>query len=348
MFDVAIVGAGVAGLNCARLLAKEGYKIILIEKKKEIGKPSKCAGLVSYRILKLLKMDKDIILNKVRKGIFISKKFRFELESKKPVYVLDREKLDKFLFEEVKNFGAIAKLGEEFLDLKINKHFVWIKTSKKTYKTKILIGADGAFSKVAKVLKIERPKKILFGLQTTAKGSFNPNEVEVWFDVAPNFFGWVIPLNEEFARIGLAAIKNPNFYFKNFLKKRIGKILKPDTSGIIRPGLIKRSCCERVLVVGDAACQLKPFSGGGIIYSLISSKIAANACKEAIEKNDFNSNFFEIRYEREWRKKLEFAIIKGLIFRKIFDIFKADPIFLFIKMFGLKKALEKFDFDLLK
>jgi digeranylgeranylglycerophospholipid reductase len=102
------------------------------------------------------------------------------------------------------------------------------------------------------------------------------------------------------------------------LRKRVKKFVHPDTGGIIKFGLIKKSVAERVLLVGDAAMQVKPFSGGGIIYSLIASELASLAILKSLAKNDFSEEFLKKSYEEEWKRKLTSPMIKGLMLRKLF------------------------------
>ena len=67
MYDVVIVGAGPAGCRAAELIANKGYKVLILEQQKQVGKPVQCAGLVSWRLKKLLpNLPKNIIVNKIR------------------------------------------------------------------------------------------------------------------------------------------------------------------------------------------------------------------------------------------------------------------------------------------
>ncbi len=320
MYDVAIIGASASGNKIAEIVAKKGYKVLLIEEHKKIGFPSKCTGLVSYRIKELLpEIDEKIIQNEIDRAEFIFKDKKFEIKSKNRMYVLDRSKLDKFLFERAIAFGAEAKLGEKFLRVEKFTSSYRIHTTSGNYDAKILVGADGAFSQVAKIFNLFEEKEFFVGVQATVDGKFEKDKVELWFgDFAKDFFGWVVPINEKYAKVGLATKENVHNNFKKFLRKRVRKFVHPDTSGIIKFGLIKSSVADRVLLVGDAAMQVKPFSGGGIIYSLIASQLAALAILKALARNDFSKEFFEENYEKEWKRKLAWPMRKGLLMRKLF------------------------------
>jgi geranylgeranyl reductase family protein len=353
VYDVIVVGASVAGCRTAELIALKGFRVLVLEEHKKVGEPIKCAGLVSWRIRKLFpQLPNNIFINKIKKGKFFSPNGNFfVLKSKKPAYVIDRKKLDCYLATKAKKAGVRISLNESFLNFLNKRNSIIVKTIRRRYETKILIGADGANSLVAKRAGIKQPSKIFVGIQTTAKGDFDSNAVELWFgSIAPKFFAWVIPENEKYARIGLASEKNSRKNFEIFMKRRIGKIYKPNVFGIIRTGLIKESVAERIMLVGDAACQVKPFSGGGIIYSLITSKICADATIKALENNKFDKTFLRKNYDLVWKEKLEHAIKKGLFYRKFLNLFSdkgLNLLFSLIKKFGVI-YLEKFDYDLLK
>jgi flavin-dependent dehydrogenase len=294
-------------------------------------------------------IPKKIIYNKIKSAKFFSPNGNcLELKPKYPVYVIDRVELDKFLFDKVKNKIEV-RTGEKFESFRYIENSLMIKTNKESYYSKVLIGADGPNSIIRKQLGI-KPKNFLLGLQTTVKGEFNPDSVELWFGpkICPNFFAWVVPLDETFARVGIATNNNVMKFFDNFLKKRIGYIKKPDVVGKIPYGLINRSSGDRIMLAGDAAFQVKPFSGGGIVYGLIASEVCANTAIKSIEENRFDKRFFQKNYDNLWKDKLSLPIMKGLILRKVFNNLPDSLLdILFYSVGHSKKILENWDMDLL-
>lgn len=353
-YDVIVVGASVSGCRTAELIAKQSYKVLVLEEHKEIGRPVKCTGLVSWRLKELLpELPKNIIVNTVGKAKFFSPNGNhFTLKSKKSVYVIDRGKLDRYLSERAKNINVEIKTLTRFENFRYVDDGIEVKTNKGKTKTKILIGADGANSLVAKQSNLKQPDETLIGIQTTVDGNFEQDTVELWFGskTAPNFFAWVVPENENRARVGLATNKNPKEYLDRFLKERIGKTNKPDVGGLIRIGLMNETVADRVLLVGDAAYQIKPFSAGGIVYGLIASQCCTDACIFALQKNKFNKEFLKNQYDKKWKRILEKPIKKGLLYRKILYKFSDEQLNLFFsagKKLKLTKILESFDMDLL-
>lgn len=356
IYDVAVIGAGPSGCRTAELVARRGYKVLLIEEHKKIGEPVQCAGLVSSRLKELIHdLPADVIINEVRSAKFSTIHTDFSLESDRSVYVIDRSKLDKHLFELARAAGAKPKLGTQFRNFELGEDCIEIFTNKGRFRAKLLVGADGPDSMVAKNANLVQPDNQLIGIQTTVNGVFEPNGVELWFSeyVAPGFFGWVIPIDSTKARVGIASRKDVREGFNNFLRGRLdlGDV-KPDVVGTINFGLIDSSVAERILLVGDAACQVKPFSGGGVIYGLIGAGYCAQACLKALKEERFDAEFLTRVYDERWKKRLEKPIKRGLLYRSAFygsggraSDMRFNTVLWFAKRF--KSVLGTLDMDLL-
>lgn len=349
IFDAFVVGGALSGSRVAQILAENGKNVLLAEDNITIGHPCKCTGLVSWRIKELLPtLPEKLIVNVHNEARFHSpNRSSFTLKSRKPVYLLDRPGLDKYIFDLAEEARAHLKKGEKFLSYDLQKDYVEVHTDKNTYKAKILIGADGSNSSVGRAAGFVYPENYLVGVQTTASGEFD--KVELWFGskVSPNFFAWVAPENANIARIGLATNRNSSNYYEEFLKFRIGKFVKPDVGGIIRYGLMEKTSAERVMVVGDAACQVKPYSGGGIIFSLISSKVCAEAAMKALRQKNFSEQFLIQNYDEAWKRKIGGAIKRGMTLNKI--IHSGDNKLSMLMKFGSmgSRILGRLDMDLI-
>jgi len=354
MYDVVIVGAGPVGCRVGELLGKKGLRILILEEHPEIGKPVQCAGLVSHRIFDLSEVSKNVVVNKVEKARFFSHNGNYiELKHKKSVYVIDREKFDKELAKKAQDVGVEIKTAK-FVDYEKDEECLKVKSMKNSFQTRLLVGADGPNSSVARVSGIKVPENILTGVQSIIESKFDPDHVELWFgsDFAPDFFGWVIPESKGQARVGLATAKNVKERFKKFLKKRFDKPVKEKSklAGVIRFGVIDDSVADRVLLVGDAASQVKPFSGGGLIYGLTGARIAAEACIRCLEEDRYNQLFLKENYDDVWKKELIGPIMKGLLLNKMIHSFsdkKLSISFSLIRKGKFTKLLEFLDMDLL-
>ena len=354
MYDVVIVGAGPVGCRVGELLGKKDLRVLILEEHPEIGKPVQCAGLVSHRIFDLSEISEDVVVNEVEKARFFAHDGNYiELKHKKPVYVIDREKFDKELAKKAQDVGVEIKTTK-FVGYKKGKEFLKVKTTKGNFQTKLLVGADGPNSLVARASGLRLPEKILIGMQSTIDSKFNPDFVELWFssEFAPDFFGWVIPENEREARVGLATAKNVKERFKKFLKRRFDKPIKErnKVAGVIRFGFIDDSVADRLLLVGDAASQVKPFSGGGLIYGLTGAKFAAEACIKCLKEEKYDHQFLKENYDEVWKNELTGSIKKGVLLNKMIHSFsnkKLSVSFSLARKGKVTKLLEFLDMDLL-
>lgn len=344
IYDVLIVGAGPIGCKTAELVSSQGFNVLVLEEHSKIGKPVQCAGLVSHRTLELGDVSKDVIVNQVEKAKLQTLTGFLEIGSESPVYVIDREKFDKELSEKAESEGAEIRKNSKFKKYKIEKESVTSITNKGKFKSKTLVGAGGPRSTVAKSAGLKLPENVLIGIQQTIRSEYDPDAVELYFDASPDFFGWVIPEDKKWARVGLASSKDPKRLFKRFVKENFGKPeSKNKVGGLIRYGLIKRSVKERMLLVGDAASTVKPFSGGGIIFGLIGAKIASKACIGALRSNDFSEEFFRKNYEEKWKQKLGKEMRAQLALRKFFYSFHQYGVLISQKL--VEKFLEGADPD---
>jgi len=315
-----------------------------VEEHPEIGSPTQCTGFVSEKIGNI---PKDIIVNKIDRAKFICKNESFEIKSKKPMLLMDRKKFDLFIANEAEKAGAKFKLSTRFTDIQ-NDNII---TTNGTYKSKLLVGSDGPNSKVAQKLGLKQPEEKLLLVQVLVKSNYDPTVVELWFgsDIAPGSFAWVVPENDEWARVGLMTSEHPNKYFEKFLQERVGKTeIRNRIGDVIRYGLIEKSVGDAALLVGDAAGMVKPFSAGGLVYGQIGAKIAGEACIKALESKDFSEKFLIENYDNVWKEKLTKGIKRGLFFKKIMTKYQDSPFFFkLVKYLGLSKIAGFLDVDFL-
>ncbi|MCX8183860.1 MAG: NAD(P)/FAD-dependent oxidoreductase, partial [Crenarchaeota archaeon] len=260
----------------------------------------------------------------------------FEVYSKKDMLVIDRAGYDKHLAEDALGEGVEIRLGERVVGL---KEGCLVTNKGDHYSGRILVGADGPNSIVARLTGLKQPDALLFAFQCVANGVFEQDVVELRFE--PEFskgvFAWVIPLSRSKARVGLLTTDDP-WPRLRLLLKRLN--VEPCCNGFIgdsiRFGIMNRTSACRVILVGDAACQVKPFSLGGLVYSKICSRIAGDACAAALEKNLFDESFLAETYDSVWRKTIGGALRKGLRMRTIFNVMRRIPVsFTLTRILGL-------------
>lgn len=349
-----VVGGGPIGSGVARDIAKKGYKVVVLEEDSEIGRPVRCSGIVSPKLISLANVSDEIVLNELNCAYIhtISGKKVLIGDNKTRAVAIDREKLDKLLAEQAMSSGAkyIMKAkavgidGQEKNASHIFKNNIVINflrnAKEEKIKTKLLIGADGVNSNVAKWFDLEGAKEIINALTFDIDSNIHDGNfvnLMVSRTYIPGFFAWIIPINNKGVRFGMGISSSYNGsinqYFnrlKQFNLKPFSHIFKNFNSnkvslGKIPLGLIKKTYSDRVMIVGDAACQVKPLTGGGLYYGLISAKRCAQVAAEALKGQDFSESLLS-KYQRLWMKDIGKEIEQGLRLRNIFLNLNDDDI----------------------
>jgi digeranylgeranylglycerophospholipid reductase len=336
MYDVIIIGAGPAGCRTAELLAKGNKKVLVIEEHTKIGEPVQCTGLISGKLLNIHPdLPKNIVQNRIKTARFfappskskicVAKKIEdflwngtnFSLSIKKPALVVDRKKMDKWLYSKARQAGVEFKLGTKFNICSIAKNTIYVKTSKGTFQTKILIGADGPMSKVRKQARIPADYTQQIFAQKTISGKFG-NTADLCF--GGEYFNWFVPISKTKARFG-----GPSKEMK----------FKGESGGVCRYGLLKTAQKGNIYLVGDAALQVKPFSCGGVVYGQIAAKCLAKAI---LEDRD---------YDELWKAKLAWPIRKGILLCQFYILpnWLKSLLFEIVVRTCSEKMLEHLDMD---
>ena len=330
--QVLIVGAGPSGLIAAREAARRGAKVLVLEEHAEIGRPCHCAGLLSLDGMRKigLSANESYVQNRFRGAIFFSPSgLSFTVERETPVAcVVDRVLLDKFLAHQAVESGVEIELSRRVHDIRIGETEVLVRSGDRKFKAEIVIDAEGASSRIVKTTGLESldSQSLTPGLQFDLIGvDVDPDYVEIHVGrrIAPGFFAWVIPLNDNSARVGLGCRgADPGELLSRFIEKRFeGKryeSLARRSGVIITSGPIKRTFSNRLLIVGDAAGQVKPTTGGGVILGGICASIAGRVASEAVKHGRFEEAFLR-SYEKLWKKELNREFRYMLWARRIFN-----------------------------
>ena len=312
-FDVVVVGGGPAGASAAKAAADCGVRVALIEEHTKVGQPIQCTGLLSLHGIEQTQTRQDVRLRPIR-GVYVyaPNGVRVALGNHKlQAYVIDRDRLDQQLIDEAKSSGVHVFTGlkatawhQETLsgvDPATRREF--------RFRTKLLIGADGAHSRVAQWTKLPRPLKRVYGTQVLvphrpAREDF----VEVFLGrkIAPNFFAWAVPAGQNTARIGLASdvMQDAKTNLGRLLETRYSTDILSIQGGTIPFGLPSKTVADGVMLVGDAAGQAKPTSGGGIYTGSLCGQIAGEVAAKAVKQGDVSTKILN-EYELRWRAKLE-------------------------------------------
>lgn len=355
MYDVAVVGGGPAGSYVAYRLAEMGHAVVVLEQKQKIGGPVYCTGIVGQECAKSFAIDDKVILKQVNSATLFSpsaKQLRLWREEPQ-AYILDRAAFDMTMARRAQDKGAEYVLDSLVREIEVEKNSVKIKASyRKTgldFEARAVVIAAGFGSRLTERLGLGKVSDFVIGAQADVE-TVGIDEVEVYFgrEIAPGFFGWLVPTSPRTARVGLMSRQSPGLYLKKLLASLLtqGKIVSAEAKlnyGGIPLKPLARTCGERLIVVGDAAGQVKPTSGGGIYYGLLCAEIAASILHQALESNDLSAKSLA-RYERGWRQRLGRELRIGYWARKLFERLsdkQLDRIFAIVKANAIDEALLK-------
>jgi geranylgeranyl reductase family protein len=350
MHDVIIAGAGPAGSTCARECARHGLKTLLLDK--DLFPRSKpCGGAVSRRALSLLdfSLPEHIIENECFGARVHYRGRSIEVTSKYRLAVLvSRERFDTFLADKAVESEARFMPGEKVVAVQEADDGVTVVCEKATYQSRFLIGADGVHSRVA--LALRRPlgkHELTLALvshvpdDNSMRGSRQNKTLDMHFGISPQGYGWLFPHRGYYSlgMMGLASkIEDPKKILSD-LSHTLGIDLSSVRGHFIPLGGIKRKVASnRILLVGDAAGFADPFHGEGIVYAILSGKLAAEAIIDSIRDKQAPSSA-TARYRLETEQHIRKDLLIALRMAKLLD--RYPELFLRI-FFDHPRALERY------
>ncbi len=330
--DVVVVGCGVSGATAARAVAKRNVSVSIFEEHSQVGKPSHCSGHVGIPAFKHFspEVPKRIIENQIKGAVLNSPGGKpLTLQRSKPVtWVLNRAAYDQYLAELAENSGAslqmnsrvenYKRLGNGEIQLKVNGD------NERDLSCKVLIDASGCGASVSRYAGFSKLGRgiVVNSAQVSVENLADVDEdfVEVYFGqgFAPGFFGWIIPRRDGTAKVGIAAGARANVRqcFERFIGKHpivsaklkhSKQITAPSYHPIPVGGAVNRTYTDNILAVGDAASQVKPTTGGGIVFGLACGQIAGETAAEAVLDREFSASRLE-EYEIRWRRMFGFDL----------------------------------------
>ncbi len=322
--DVLVIGAGPAGSSAARFAAKGGAKVILMDKKSEIGFPKRCAEGVSKKIFdKLdLEMDPHWVTNEISGVRFVAPDgtdiwlSEDQIDLPDAGYVLERKVFDKHMAAEAAREGAEIRIKTQAKGLEREEDGTFIVTCESMGETydihaKIIIGADGPESHVAKwagLNAIIKPQHMVAGVQyEMCNVKMKRNDyLEFYFgSVAPGGYFWLFPKGGDVVNAGLGIITNmarKSAYeylvdaVDNCYATQEAQAVELNAGGDPVGGLVKEMYGDNIMLVGDAASQVNPLTGGGITNGMLGGRFAGEVAVESLEAGDCSSNFLK-KYE---------------------------------------------------
>jgi len=323
--DIAIVGCGVSGASAAIAAAQRGLSVSIFEEHEQVGEPSHCSGHVGILSFKQFapEMPTRIIENEIKGAVLHPPNGRpLTLYRPKPVtWVLNRAEFDKHLASLAIESGASLRLGSRVESFERSGGGVRLKAGGRNagdFSCKMLIDASGCRASISKYVGLAKSGRgmLVNSAQFNVENLTDVDEdfVEVYFGqgFAPGFFGWIIPRRDGSAKVGIAAGGRANVRecFERFIHRhRVVSVklkhAKPTTAPMYHlipvGGARSRTYADNILTVGDAASQVKPTTGGGIVFGLACGRIAGETSAGAVEEGDVSASNLRT-YENAWRR----------------------------------------------
>ncbi len=304
---VFIIGAGTAGLITARELARKGIDTYVFDQKKQPGYPATASGIISIKGLESIKTSyKKSITNKLYGARLHAGNTVMEIKAKKPIAnVVDRVIFNDLLLEEAGAAGAKIILGK-----RVSEHELDIYA-----KEGVVVGADGAVSSVAKHFEMGNVENYVLTYKAEYEVDVeNTGSVDLFFDSknSKGLFGWICPNSKRILEIGIGINPgkfNSKIAFERFLlnkevyQKIEGAELLNEHASIIPMKLRNKIADDNsgVVLVGDAAGQVKPSTGGGIVFGGNAAILAAEIIHGYVHGTAKLSE-----YQKLYRKKYVF------------------------------------------
>ena len=341
-YDAVIVGSGPAGSVTARFAAEAGVKVIIVERRAEVGVPVLCGEGISQKVdnFKILEGKRWIATKMEGARIFSPNGTKITLSAEfagsETGYVVYRDIFDQELARGAVQKGADIMLNTCAVDLLKNDGKIKGITARHFDETleieaDVVVGADGVESRVGKWAGIQTTLKP-YDLETCVQYTLTNIEWDSPYcdfflgkHVAPGGYVWVFPKGKDVANVGIGILASlsESGKAKQLLDKFIaarpelkkGEPLRVITGAdpVAEP---IQSVQDNFLLVGDAARQVDPITGGGLMSSIEAGKYAGETIGKAVEKQRFDSQTLS-EYETLWKKAFGKKLHRNYVAKEI-------------------------------
>jgi len=321
-YDIIVVGAGPAGSIAARFAAEQGASVLILEKDRDVGYPVRCGEAISKAgVEEFIPSDEKWIKAHINKfSLNAPDGTEVILEFKDTGYMLERRIFDYELAMTAARAGAeiltrayvngLLFDGDNVAGVKYE-----FRGEQKEVKAKIVIGADGVESRVGRWAGIKTHidfRDMECCAQVTASNVMvDPETLYFYFgkNVAPGGYFWVFPKGKDVANVGLGVggmvgkERSALSFLNNFLGENHPKaaILTSIAGGVPSAVTLEKISAPGIMLVGDAARQVNPLSGGGIASGMIGGSIAGRIASESIK---LKKPDHILAYDKAWHDRL--------------------------------------------
>lgn len=327
-FDIVVIGAGPAGSSAAMAAAKGGARVLVVDRRQRIGVPVQCAELVTQWISHHVQFSSACILQATETMVThlwdgTSPEMKYEMRS--PGYMLDRSLFDKDLVTAAIREGATLLTGTKAIGFFPEGIVVEQGSRKEMIKARVLIGADGVHSLVARWAGLAS-MKMMVALQYEVVNPQSQQQAEVFF--SPDYEGgyaWFFPKGKT-ANVGLGVIPSRTPDLSHLLDQFLDHLIESKkwsplnrigkTGGSIPCEGPGQAVFQNILLAGDAAGHAHPITGAGILNAVIGGEMAGRIAAGAILRSDLT---YLQNYETEWREAFGKSLAYGAVKREYLE-----------------------------
>jgi len=341
-YDVVVVGSGPAGSVTARFAAKAGAKVLILERRAEVGVPVLCGEGIGQKVDSFKVLEGKRWIAKVMDGarIFSPNDTKVTMAAEyagaETGYVVYRDIFDQELARGAVHAGAKLQMNTNAVDLlKKNGKIVGVKTIQQgepvDIEADVVVGADGVESKVGKWAGIKTTLKPI-DLETCAQYTLaNVDCPDAFCDFylgkkrAPGGYVWVFPKGDDVANVGIGVISSlsdsgmalrllDKFIASHpELKKGEPIRLLAGADPVAKP---IESVRDNLVLVGDAARHVDPITGGGLMLSIEGGKYAGEVIGAAVKEQKFDKEFL-MKYEIQWQQAFGKKLLRNYVAKEI-------------------------------
>ncbi len=358
-YDVVVIGCGPAGATTARVAAEGGLRVLLVDKKQELGAPIQCSGALSAHALRDARLapHDDFIAAPVF-GFAISnaegqtvtldyRQLKPEKYRHRPLgYVVDRRRFDRHLATQAERAGATLWLKTEahgYTPRRDGRAEVRLSRLGEplTVRCRVLVGADGVQSQVGKWAGLSTHVKLselASCLQWVVDGVETNGLLEIvtGHRFAPGGYAWLFPKENGYAEVGVGVIRTmtdrdarwhlQEFVHRSFMADRFknSRILEIQAGGVPLAAPLQKQVADNLLLVGDAARHVNPVTGGGIHTAMQSGLIAGEFLADFLARGQPPSAGNLAGYQRRWQAQVGHVLWK--LYRQKSRIFREPDI----------------------
>jgi flavin-dependent dehydrogenase len=310
-------------------LALRGFKTLLLEEHETAAVKVLCTGIIGTDAFQEFPLPMETVVGALADVKVISRygaEFLYAL-SQPMAYIVDKGAFNLALADQAIAAGALLYTSTRARDLAVDDEGVHIIATGPggqplRLHACMVVLACGIDCQLTSKAGLGRPREFLQGAQTEVPWALTPcTEVHLNKELSPEAFAWIVPLDEGRTRVGVMCAQNALGALRQFLDRlapqwREGQDIHLRSKPIAQTPL-RRTFMERVLVIGEAAGQVKPTTGGGIYYGLLAARLAAETISTAFATGRFSAEQL-CAYEHAWKSLLADELRRGLSFRKFY------------------------------